>query len=178
MVAAASASSNVMPIAKQASVMANGIDGEKPPPGLTSVASATGTPRAIRSRAGAKRPSLRKNAAAGQQRGDDAGPREGRDAVGGDVDEMIRRSRADRRGDAQVRRSPPARRRGCAASGPRACRPRGSRCDSSGVKNPRSQNTSHHSASGAACGNHLVDDQRDVVRLAAADIPAALRARP
>ena len=44
---------------KQASVMANGIDGEKPPPGLTSVASATGTPASISARAGANRPSFR-----------------------------------------------------------------------------------------------------------------------
>ena len=44
---------------KQASVIANGIDGEKPPPGLTSVASATGTPASISARAGAKRPSFR-----------------------------------------------------------------------------------------------------------------------
>ena len=44
---------------KHASVIANGIDGEKPPPGLMSVASATGTPASIRSRAGAKRPSFR-----------------------------------------------------------------------------------------------------------------------
>ena len=41
-VAPTSASSNVRPMPKQASVIANGIDGEKPPPGLTSVASATG----------------------------------------------------------------------------------------------------------------------------------------
>ena len=47
------------PIAKHASVMANGIDGENPPPGLTSVARATGTPPSIIRRAGAKRPSLR-----------------------------------------------------------------------------------------------------------------------
>ena len=56
-VAAVSASSNVSPIAKQASVIANGIDGEKPPPGLTSVAIATGTPASISARAGANRPS-------------------------------------------------------------------------------------------------------------------------
>ena len=47
MVAATSASSKVMSIAKHASAIANGIDGEKPPPGLTSVASATGTPASI-----------------------------------------------------------------------------------------------------------------------------------
>ena len=46
-------------IAKHASVIANGIDGEKPPPGLTSVASATGTPASMKARAGAKRPSFR-----------------------------------------------------------------------------------------------------------------------
>jgi hypothetical protein len=39
--------------------MANGIDGEKPPPGLTSVASAIGAPASMKARAGAKRPSLR-----------------------------------------------------------------------------------------------------------------------
>ena len=44
---------------KQASVMTNGIDGEKPPPGLMSVASATGTAWSISMRAGAKRPSRR-----------------------------------------------------------------------------------------------------------------------
>ena len=44
---------------KQASAIANGIDGEKPPPGLTSVASATATPRSMSIRAGAKRPSFR-----------------------------------------------------------------------------------------------------------------------
>ena len=58
-VAAISDSSNVMPIEKHARVIANGIDGENPPPGLTSVARATGTPALIRSRAGAKRPSFR-----------------------------------------------------------------------------------------------------------------------
>jgi hypothetical protein len=58
-VAAASDSSNVNPMPKHASVIANGIDGEKPPPGLMSVASATGTPAEMRSRAGAKRPSFR-----------------------------------------------------------------------------------------------------------------------
>jgi hypothetical protein len=59
MVADVSASSNVISIRKQASVIANGMLGEKPPPGLTSVASATGTPRAINCRAGANRPSFR-----------------------------------------------------------------------------------------------------------------------
>ncbi len=52
-VAPTSASSSVRFIAKQASAIAKGIEGEKPPPGLTSVASATGTPAAMRSRAGA-----------------------------------------------------------------------------------------------------------------------------
>ena len=50
---------------KQASDITKGIDGVKPPPGLRSVASATATPRSISMRAGAKRPSFRKNAAAG-----------------------------------------------------------------------------------------------------------------
>ena len=54
-VAPTSASSKVRPIAKQPSVIANGIDGEKPPPGLTSVASATATPESMSMRAGAKR---------------------------------------------------------------------------------------------------------------------------
>ena len=58
-VAAASAYSNVMPMPKQASVIAKGIDGEKPPPGLTSVASATGTEASMNARAGANRPSFR-----------------------------------------------------------------------------------------------------------------------
>jgi hypothetical protein len=58
-VAALSASSNVMFMAKQASVIANGMDGENPPPGLTSDASATATSCAISIRAGANRPSLR-----------------------------------------------------------------------------------------------------------------------
>ncbi len=58
-VEAMSDSSSVMCMPKQASVMANGIDGEKPPPGFTSVASATGTPRSISMRAGANRPSFR-----------------------------------------------------------------------------------------------------------------------
>ena len=44
---------------KHASAMTNGIDGVKPPPGLTSVARATGTPSSISMRAGAKRPSFR-----------------------------------------------------------------------------------------------------------------------
>jgi hypothetical protein len=44
---------------KHASAIAKGTDGEKPPPGLTSVASATGTPASISARAGATRPSLR-----------------------------------------------------------------------------------------------------------------------
>ena len=39
--------------------IAKGIEGEKPPPGFTSDATATGTPAAMRSRAGANRPSFR-----------------------------------------------------------------------------------------------------------------------
>ena len=59
-VAPTSASSNVIPMAKQASVIAKGIDGENPPPGLTSVASATGDARVDQiARAGANRPSFR-----------------------------------------------------------------------------------------------------------------------
>ena len=38
---------------KAASAITKGIDGENPPPGFRSVASATGTPRAISMRAGA-----------------------------------------------------------------------------------------------------------------------------
>ena len=38
---------------KQATAMANGSDGERPPPGLASVARATGTPASISARAGA-----------------------------------------------------------------------------------------------------------------------------
>jgi hypothetical protein len=40
-------------IAKHASDIANGIEGESPPPGLTSVATATATPASISCRAGA-----------------------------------------------------------------------------------------------------------------------------
>ena len=58
-VAATSASSNVIPIAKHASAIANGMLGDSPAPGLTSVASATGTPASISCRAGANRPSFR-----------------------------------------------------------------------------------------------------------------------
>ena len=55
----AATSSNVRPIPKHASVITKGIDGERPPPGLTSVASATATPTSISIRAGAKRPSCK-----------------------------------------------------------------------------------------------------------------------
>src|SRR5206468_2891720 len=58
-VAPTSASSNVRFIPKHASAIANGIDGERPPPGLMSVASATGTPRSISMRPGANRPSFK-----------------------------------------------------------------------------------------------------------------------
>ena len=44
---------------KHASAIANGSEGERPPPGLTSDASATGTPASTSARAGAKRPSRR-----------------------------------------------------------------------------------------------------------------------
>ena len=52
-VAATSASSSVMPMPKAASAITKGIEGEKPPPGFMSVASATGTPRPMSRRAGA-----------------------------------------------------------------------------------------------------------------------------
>src|SRR5579864_2301715 len=65
-VTAASASSKVRSIAKQASAMAKGREGEKPPPGLTSVARATGTPAVTQARAGANRPIFRKKAAHGR----------------------------------------------------------------------------------------------------------------
>ena len=58
-VTAVSASSSDKPIPKHPSAIANGSDGESPPPGFTSVASATGAPASISARAGAKRPSRR-----------------------------------------------------------------------------------------------------------------------
>ena len=79
---------------KQASDIANGIDGEKPPPGLRSVASATGTPPSMSSRAGAKRPELQVERGDGQQRGDDAGLLHRVDAARRDVEQVVGRSRA------------------------------------------------------------------------------------
>ena len=71
-VAATSASSNVRSMPKQASVIANGIDGENPPPGLTSVASATGN-AAVDQHAGRREAAeLEVERGDRQQRGDDA----------------------------------------------------------------------------------------------------------
>ena len=72
MVAPTSASSNVMSMAKQASVIANGIDGEKPPPGLTSVASATGTAASISVARRREAPELQVEGRRRQQRRGDA----------------------------------------------------------------------------------------------------------
>ena len=58
-VTAASASSSASPIAKHASAIANGSEGESPPPGFTSEARATGAPAVDSARAGAKRPRRR-----------------------------------------------------------------------------------------------------------------------
>lgn len=52
-VAAEIASSSDRPMPKQASVMANGIEGDSPPPGFASEARASVTPSSIRARAGA-----------------------------------------------------------------------------------------------------------------------------
>ena len=97
--------------------MANGIDGEKPPPGLTSVASATGTPASIAvapARSGRASGRRRPSAEAWRRRP----PRPRGDAP-------RRRKSGDRpsgrrpRQPPASRRSTPARRRECAASGRR-----------------------------------------------------------
>jgi len=66
-VAAESASSSESPIPKHASVIAKGIDEDKPPPGLVSDPRARATPASIIFRAGANFPSLRKKEAAGMR---------------------------------------------------------------------------------------------------------------
>ena len=87
---------------KHASDIANGIDVEKPPPGLMSVASATGTACSISMRAGAKRPSFGEERSRRQQRRDDAvlGQRCRTRLV--NEDQMIRGARADVGGDARA----------------------------------------------------------------------------
>ena len=79
--------------------MTNGIDGVKPPPGFTSVASATADAALDQHSRRREAPSLRKNAAAGSSVAIDAGRGQ---AVGVrlvDEDQMIRGSRADIGGD-------------------------------------------------------------------------------
>ena len=132
---------------KQASDITNGIDVVKPPPGLRSVASATAAPCSISIRAGAKRPSFRKNAADGSSVATTLLLREHPRVRFVDEDQVIGGSRADFGGDARRRRSAPARRRGCAASARDAVPASRMSRDSSGVNTPCSQNTSHHSAS-------------------------------
>ena len=120
-VAATSASSNVRSMPKQASVIANGIDGEKPPPGLTSVASATATPPVDQHPRRREASELQVERRDRQQRRDDAGCRQAGGAGLVDEDQMIRGPRADLRGDRGSAAGGRARRRGCAAS----ARPRG-----------------------------------------------------
>ena len=162
-----------------ASVIANGIDGEKPPPGLTSVASATGTDASISARAGANRPSFEIEGGARQQRRRDAGACHRRDAVGRHEDEVIGRSRADVGGHPRAAARPELVGVDARLASRRAARPR-MRGDSSGVKTPVSQKTSHHSASSAAAtaGNHVVDDEVDVSVAIAAILDSGSRARP
>jgi hypothetical protein len=78
-----------MPIAKHASDITNGIEGDSPPPGFTSVASATGTPADQFAR-GCEASELEEKGRRGQERGDRAGASEFSDAFGRDLDEMIR----------------------------------------------------------------------------------------
>ena len=84
---------------KQASDITNGIDVVKPPPGLRSVASATATPCSISIRAGAKRPSFRKNAADGSSVATTSRSASSRACGFVDEDQVIGRSRADVGGD-------------------------------------------------------------------------------
>ena len=101
MVAPTSASSSVMFMPKQASDITNGIEVVKPPPGLRSVASATATPCSISIRAGAKRPSFRKNAADGSSVATTFFSREHPRVRFVDEDQVIGRPRADFGGDAR-----------------------------------------------------------------------------
>ena len=82
----------------------------------------------------------------------------------GDEDQVIGGARADGGRDLRAAARRRARRRGCVASGRAALPASRIARDSSGVKTPVSQKTSHHSASFARRdrGNHLVDDESHV----------------
>ena len=112
---------------KQASVIANGIDGEKPPPGLTSVASATGTPRFDQHARRREASELQIERGDGQQRRDRSGRREPVGAGFVDENQMVGGTGPKLGGDARSAARTRARRHGCAASSRRARRPGGFR---------------------------------------------------
>ena len=149
-------------MANTASVITNGIDGENPPPGLTSVASATGTLLVDQHAGGREATELEVEGRGRQQRGDHAARAAiARAASSVDEDQMVggraRRFRP-RRSEPPLSASSSAWMRGRSP-----CRSPASRMrrDSSGVKTPCSQKTSHHSArpSRGDRRNHLVDDE-------------------